>query len=93
MEVPPSKSEAMEVPTSKGEAMKVPSSKDEAMEESSGTQEARVGLTAVHTRPAGDAWHITDNVEDEFDWNEDGMVSYTYCTGIIEEIELKEPRV
>ena len=72
--------------------MEVPLLKDEAMEESSGTQEAQVGLTAVYTTPAGDAWHITENVEDEFDWNKDSMVSYTYgFTGITEEVELKEP--
>ena len=51
-----------------------------------------------------DAWHIKENVGDEFDWNEDDMVSYTYYFTIIyilftgityipEEVELKEPRV
>ena len=54
------------------------------MEEPLGTQEAQVSLMAAYTTPTGNAWYIIENVEDKFDWNQNGRVSYTYYsfTGI-----------
>ena len=78
--------------TGKDEAMEVPLSKGEAMEVPLGTQEAWVSLMALYTTPAGDGWHVTENVENKFDWNKDSMVSYTYgFTAITEAVKLKEP--
>ena len=43
------------------------------MEQSSETQKAHVDFAATLTTPAGDVWHVTENVENEFDWEDDDI--------------------
>ena len=48
------------------------------MEESLEIQKAHVVLTAIHQVPAGNAWHINENVKDGFEWDKGGVVSYSH---------------
>ena len=34
-------------------------------------------VTTAYAAPAGDEWHRSEDVKEEFDWNADGTVSYT----------------
>ena len=51
-----------------------------------------MGFAAAFAAPNGDVWHTTESVENDFDWNEDGVVSYTNGSSVdIKEVELKDP--
>ena len=51
-----------------------------------------MGFAAAFAAPNGNVWHMTESVENDFDWNEDGVVSYTNGSSVdIKEVELKDP--